>query len=128
MATKQSALSRMAANIRAEYERKLIAMQISYENRLRQAFGFCEQWYADQAQIAAAEAFHLDPDGLKRFVEILDANRSDFIDLWNADTPDCDYTMVKIDERLKEVCGPYFIPHEERYGMSLEELRKWTGS
>lgn len=118
---KTSALARMIA---AEKER----LRAEYDIKLRQAFSFCEQWYMDQAQIAVAEAFDAGPDEIKKFVEAFGENRSDFVDLWNADTIDCEYTMQKLDGRLREVCGDYFLPFEERYGgMTVEELRKRWG-
>lgn len=117
---KQSFLAAKIAAIEA-------SLRSEYDIRMRQAFYFCEQWYLDQAEVAVAEAFGLDPDGVKKFVEVFSTNRNDFVDLWNADTPDCEYTMSKADERLREVCGPYFLPYEQRYGgMHLEDLRgKW---
>ena len=114
---KTNALSRMVA---AERER----LRAEYERRLKEAFSFCEQWYMDLAQISVAEAFNLDPDGVKKFVTAFAQNRDSFVDIWNADADDCEYTMLKADQRLKEVCGPYFIPYEERYAVKASELRK----
>ena len=114
---KSNSLSRMVA---AEKKK----LRAEYEYRLLEAFTFCEQWYADLAQIAAAEAFGLDPDGVKKFVEALADNRIEFANIWNSDTDECEYTMHKVDERLKSVCGPHFIPYEERYTEKVEELKK----
>ena len=114
---KQSALSRMVAAFKERVREE-------YRTRLRLAFTFCSQWYHDNACIAAAEAFNLDPDGVKKFSDALAANSDEFTDIWNADTDDCEYTMVKQDERLKELCGKYWIPYTERYPMRVSEMRK----
>jgi len=91
-------------------------LRAEYEEKRKIDFAFSEQWYADLSQIAAAEVFSASPDDLKRFVDALSALRAEFVSIWNADSDDCEYTLVKADGRLREVCGPYFIPHEERYG------------
>ena len=101
-------------------------MRREYLDRLYLSFGFASQWYHDNACIAAAEAFGLDPDGVKKFSDALAANTEEFTDLWNADATDCEYTMVKQDERLKEICGPYWVRYEERYPLKVSEMRrKW---
>ena len=64
--------------------------------------------------------------GVKKFSDALAANTEEFTDLWNADATDCEYTMVKQDERLKEICGPYWVRYEERYPLKVSEMRrKW---
>lgn len=114
---KQSALSRMVAAFKERVREE-------YAARLRLSFSFCQQWYHDNACIAAAEAFGLDPDGVKKFSDALAANTDEFTELWNADASDCEYTMTKQDERLKELCGKYWIPYEQRYVTKVSELRK----
>lgn len=113
---KNSALARM---VKAQAD--LIRAQ--YERQRREDFAFCEQWYADLSQIAAAEAFEAGPEEIRRFVEALERIRAEYIDIWNADSDECEYTMVKADQRLQEVCGEYFLPHEDRYG-NLKPLRE----
>lgn len=39
-----------------------------------------------------------------------------YADLWNADTQDTEYSRGKLDQKLKQICGDYFVPWEERYG------------
>lgn len=114
---KQSGLARI---VEAYKER----IRQEYLDRLYLSFGFCQQWYHDNACIAAAEAFGLDPEGVKKFSDALAANTDEFTELWNADANDCEYTMVKQDERLKELCGKYWIPYEQRYVTKVSELRK----
>ena len=114
---KQSGLAKIVAAFRERIREE-------YRVRLRLAFSFCSQWYHDMACIAAAETFGLDPDGVKKFSDALAANANEFIDIWNADTDDCEYAMTKQDERLKEICGGYWIPYEERYPIRVSELRK----
>ena len=36
-------------------------------------------------------------------------------DLINADTDDQDYSWTVLDKKLKQICGEYFVPFEERY-------------
>lgn len=114
---KQSGMTRMLAAFKEKVRQEYLA-------RLYVSFGFCQQWYHDAACITAAEVFGLDPDTLNKFSEALGANIDEFKDIWNADTDDCEYAMSKQDERLKEVCGKYFIPYEQRYVSKVSELRK----
>lgn len=114
---KQNGLSRM---VEAYKER----IREEYQQRLKLAFAFASQWYHDGACLAAAEAFGLDPDGVKSFSDTLAANMDEFTELWNADASDCEYTMTKQDERLKELCGKYWIPYEQRYVTKVSKLRK----
>lgn len=114
---KQSGLSRM---VEAYKER----IREEYRQRLKLAFAFASQWYHDGACLAAAEAFGLDPDGVKSFSDTLAANMDEFIDIWNADADDCEYAMTKQDQRLAEICGDYFIPYETRYPVKVSQLRR----
>jgi len=95
-----------------------------YTEKANRSFRFCEQWYTDQAIIAAAETLTDDPDKLREFCTVLEKNRNSFVnDIWNADTEDVEYSMSVLDRSLEQVCGKYFVPYEKRYDDKIWLIR-----
>lgn len=114
---KQSGMMRIVEAYKEEMRKK-------FEDRLNRSFKFCEQWYTDQALIAAAETLTDDPDKLREFCTALEKNRNGFVnEIWNKDTKDVEYSMSVLDRRLQEVCGKYFTPYEKRYEDKIWLLR-----
>lgn len=119
---KQSGMMRIVEAYKEEMRKK-------FEDRLNRSFKFCEQWYTDQALIAAAETLTDDPDKLREFCTALEKNRNGFVnEIWNKDTKDVEYSMSVLDRRLQEVCGKYFTPYEKRYEDKIWLLRNRDGA
>lgn len=80
---------------------------------------FTIQQCKDIALIACNEAFGFGPDRLKQFSDAFERVFLDYADLVIQDSKEDKeiwYSKAKMDERLKEICGEYFTPWEERYG------------
>lgn len=99
-------------------------MEEKYNDKLHRSFLFCEQWYIDQALICAERVFNTDPGKLREFCTELEKHRNEFVDLWNKDTKDAEYTMTILDRELEPICGKYFVPFDQRYEDKIWELRK----
>ena len=87
-------------------------------------FNFARQLFADLSQIALNEAFGFGEEEIAKFIAALSPLHDEFCDLWNADTEDVEYSMTKLDQRLRECCGSRFIPHEERYSNTIPNSNK----
>ena len=77
---------------------------------------FTRQMMIDVTMIALNKEFGFGADRLKRFVKTLLGIYGEYADIWNNDTPDTEYAKAKLDEKLKQICGEFFEPWEERYG------------
>ena len=79
---------------------------------------FTVQMSIDAALIAAAEVFGLGEKRAKqymdKFAEVYNSMAKMALDDAKSDK-EIAYTKAKVDERLKEICGQYFCPWEERY-------------
>ena len=92
------------------------AARIAIERR--DASMFAIQQAKDMMLIAAGDALGFGPDRAKRLSDAFDKAFTDYATLTLDDAKadkDIWYTKAKIDERLKEICGEYFSPWEERY-------------
>ena len=76
---------------------------------------FTRQVMMDCTAIALNEKCGFGPERIKAIMDAVSENYSEFADLINADTDDQDYSWSKLDKKLKQICGPYFVPFEERY-------------
>lgn len=76
---------------------------------------FTRQLMCDVAMIALNDAFGFGPERLHKFADKLVEVFAVYAERWNSDTKDTEYTRAKLDEKLKQICGPYFVPWEERY-------------
>lgn len=77
---------------------------------------FTRQIMIDCTLIALNKEYGFGAERLKRFVATLLSIYAEYADLWNSDTADTEYARAKLDARLKQICGEYFQPWEERYG------------
>lgn len=85
------------------------------------AFGFDmgAQITADAAILAANEVFGSGPERNKKFMDSLNrwANEIGRISVECSDAKDTElsYLKTRLDGRMKEICGKYFVPWDIRY-------------
>ena len=96
------------AKIEARHQRELEEVELA-------TLRFTRQVMMDATCIALNEVCGFGPDRIKRVIDAVAENYSEFADLINNDTDDQDYSWTKLDKKLKQVCGEYFVPFEERY-------------
>lgn len=85
---------------------------------VRDARWFTMQQSLDMAMIALNEGFGFGEERLARFVEVYRRVWTEYAEatLKDAqDDSDIEYTRAKIDEKLKDICGDFFQPWDERY-------------
>ena len=95
------------------YAKKLQAVM---DTRLARQQMIDMQMAKDAALIAAAEVFHMGPGRVPAYSAAFDAALHDIAKMTVEDTKDMEYTKVKLDQRLRQICGEHFVPWEERYG------------
>ena len=79
---------------------------------------FTLQQAADMMLIAANEAFGFGPERLHRLLLAYQETWDEYADLALDDAAadkDIEYTRAKIDEKLRQICGPYYVEWGERY-------------
>ena len=86
------------------------------EAAMIQTHRFTRQLMVDLSYVALNKALGLGADRLKRYANALQEVYAEYADLWNADTHDTEYSRAKLDEKLTQICGEYFVPWEKRYG------------
>ena len=96
------------AKIEARHRRELEEAEI---NTLR----FTRQVMMDCTAIALNEKCGFGPERIKTIMDAVAENYAQFAEIINADTDDQDYSWTKLDKKLKQICGEYFVPFEERY-------------
>lgn len=94
----------------------LAKLERRHEIELRVTRDVTRQEMVDCSMIALNEAFHFGPEMNKRYKDALNKVVNEVADLCQEDTPDKEYAIAKFEERMKEVCGKYYSPREERYG------------
>lgn len=103
----------------AKHNAWLTQMQAKQAVREQQARLFAIQQAKDMMLIAAGDAFGFGPERAKRLADAYDKAFMDYANMTLTDAKDDKqiwYTKGKIDDRLREICGEYFVPWEERYG------------
>ena len=70
----------------------------------------------DAASMAANDVFHMGPKTAPLFAAAYSKYIGKIARTAIEDTPDMEYTWAKIDERLQQIYGENFQPHEVRYG------------
>lgn len=96
----------------------LARMEREKEKSLAMRTRFTLQMSLDAALIAAAEVFSLGEKRAKVFMDKFAEVYNDMarMALEDAETDkEIAYTKAKVDARLREICGKYFCPWEERY-------------
>lgn len=97
------------ARVRAEKEAEKSAARI-----------FAIQQCKDVLLIAAHDEFGFGPERIKRLSDVFDKTMMEYAELVVKDSKDdksLAYCKDKIDRALREACGEYFVPWEERYGL-----------
>lgn len=87
--------------------------------RDRQTRRFALQQAKDMMLIAAHTKLGFGPDRCKKLGDAFDEVFSVYADITLEDAKtdkDIWYTKEKVDAALREACGEYFVPWEERYG------------
>lgn len=102
---KQSAF---LARIEAKHEKELQEVELA-------TLRFTRQVMPDAVCIALNDVCGFGADRIKKVIDAVAETYSDLADLINEDTDDQDYSWTKLDQRLKQICGAYFVPFEERY-------------
>lgn len=74
------------------------------------------QMCLDAASMAANDVFHMGPKTAPLFAAAYSKYIGKIARTAIEDTPDMEYTWAKIDERLQQIYGENFQPHEVRYG------------
>lgn len=96
----------------------LARMEREKEKALDMRTRFTLQMSLDAALIAAAEVFSLGEKRAKVFMDKFAEVYNDMarMALEDAETDrEIAYTKAKVDARMREICGKYFCPWEERY-------------
>lgn len=92
------------------------AMELVRRQDRRDMQFFTRQLVQDCCCIALNRAFGFGPERLLKFCKALHEASDEVYDMWNDDNRDREYTIAKLDESMKEICGEYFEPWETRYG------------
>lgn len=73
------------------------------------------QLMVDLLTIALNRALHLGAESQKLVWDTFSKLHDEYCTIWHQDSKDLEYSKEVIDRELKEICGKYFIPWEERY-------------
>lgn len=92
-----------------ELQRKRQAAEAIHTKLIRQET-------ADLVTLVLHETFGFGPERQKQFNQALNAKLDECLTLKNQDAKDMEYTIAKFEAAIKEACGPYYVPREERYG------------
>lgn len=98
----------MLAKIQAKHEQEKAFMRT-----------FTIQQCVDMMMIAANEEYGLGPERLQRLEETFYEVFREYAKMTLDDAKDdktIEYTKDKLDRKLRQICGEYFKPWEERYG------------
>ena len=97
----------------------LAKIQAHYERRLAFSRSFTVQQCVDMMMIAAHDVFGFGPDRLnkleKAFYDVFREYAKMTIDDAK-DDKEIEYTKGKVDAKLEQIMGEYFVSWEERYG------------
>lgn len=96
----------------------LTKMEAAYQRKLNRDRELTVQQCQDLTMIALNRAFGFGPERLHQFAAAYGQVWEDYAELTVTDSEDDKsivYTKAKVDEVLKRICGPYFIPFDERY-------------
>lgn len=95
---------------------KRLAAQRHEDNKERDHFVrvMCQ----DMALLALADTFGFGEDRLRRFADA-------YAEMWSKwaratlndakDDKDAEYSREKYEEKMRQICGKYYVPREERY-------------
>lgn len=95
----------------------LARMKLKHDIDMNLQRNFTIQQCKDMALIALSE-FGFGAERLKRYSDTYDAVFTAYAEMAVEDgkgDKDIIYTRAKVDEKLKQICGPYFVPWDERY-------------
>lgn len=98
----------MLAKIEAKHQREKAWLKM-----------FTIQQCVDMMMIAANEEYGLGPERLNRLEDTFYEVFKEYAEMTIEDAKDdkgIEYTRSKLDQKLKQICGQYFRPWEERYG------------
>ena len=76
---------------------------------------FHRQLMTDLSVIVLAQDFGFSPEQLLKYCRELGKLHDEYADIFNTDSADTEYSRTKLDDALREVCGPLFVPWEGRY-------------
>lgn len=96
----------------------LAKMEAMAEARCRAERRFTLQQCADMLLIAANEEFGFGPDRLRRLLTAYQTAWNEYASMVIEDSDSdrsIEYTRAKTDEKLRQICGEWFQPWEERY-------------
>lgn len=105
------AKNNMLKMLEQKYELKY---KLLFDRQINQLLQMCQ----DAAMISANEVLGMGEDKSKKYADSFRTNVNEIADLMFSDMQDDAefvYSREKIDRRLKEFCGEYFVEWEERY-------------
>ena len=114
----------VSSQLRREYEIKLREARADYERNLQFACDFLTQACLDAFLMTANDLWDLGPSRVKEaseafseyFHRMMDALIDDAYDEKTGNgSKDLAYFWASVDERMEQIEGTYFTPHEERY-------------
>lgn len=122
-----SGFDKVSNTLRREFEWKLLQAGADYEARLGFTIDFLTQACGDAMIMAMNDIYDLGPSRVEEardkykeyFLAMMDALIDDSYDetTGNGDK-ELTYFWASVDERLKQIEGPHFEPHEVRYDES----------
>ena len=122
-----SGFDKVSNTLRREFEGKLLQARADYEARLGFTIDFLTQACGDAMLMAMNDLYDLGPSRVQEardtfkeyFLAMMDALIDDSYDeeSGNGDK-ELTYFWASVDERLKQIEGEFFTPHEERYDES----------
>ena len=95
----------------------LARMEAKHQIELRVTRHIIRQETAELAQMALNAAFGFGPERNRRFMEALNRELEDNMDIYAADTKDKEYAAAKHEEKLQRVTGKYYVPRGVRYSL-----------
>lgn len=122
-----SGFDKVSNALRREYDGKLLQARADYEARLGFTIDFLTQACGDAMMMAMNDLYDIGPSRVQEarekfqeyFLAMMDALIDDSYDeeTGNGDR-ELTYFWASVDERLAQIEGPHFTPHEERYDES----------
>lgn len=96
----------------------MVRVQATIKAEKRKAEWIAVRQSMDMACIALNEAFGFGEDRLRKFADAYSVTWRDYAHLVvddAQDDKDAEYSIEKIEQKLKEICGKYYVPREKRY-------------
>lgn len=94
-------------------------MQRKKEMQTVKIIAITEQMILDAVALTLNEEFGLGEERLKRFQVAFDRKYGEIRKLEKDDTEDGEYSRDQMEKALRNACGKYYAPYEERYSFKI---------